>query len=285
MKVSNRSALLSVLAITTLISSSIALGQQKRPEHPYNGLTPGKVIAENEQKNDDRRDLDRKRDAEVRARDEERRQQEARRIQAERIRREQQEALERRQRQQAREEFERQQRARAAQEAREAYERQQRDAYIAAQLAQAEAARLAAEAEARRIEEERQALLRRGSASINFKDVTRKTGGEWLRVYLAQPMQLFSIEIMILTAAAKTHEVVLHAENGQMFSLATNPDEIFNLNSMTQVKETSGISNRIAIIDMRVEAMGALALVNVKVNSLEGKPTLAQKKIPYKPMK
>lgn len=276
MKVSNKSTLLSVLAIATLMSSSMAMaqlrpgnrGEGRGPEQGQQqpGLTPGQVA------NDDRTNLQRDRDREVQARDEERRQQEEQRAEAERMRRRAED--EQRRRDQA--DFEARQRQRWFDEQRrlqqEAEAQRQADEWARQQAELAEQARL--------LEEQRQAMLRQGSANTAFANVTRKAGGEWLRVNLAQAMQLSSIEISVLTAAAKTHQILIHTDNGQTFAIATNPAQVNTITSGAQIKDlrANGIVGRVTAIDIRVESMGAKAVVNVEVNSLEGVPSLSQQR-------
>jgi len=275
MKASTKGALLSALTIATLLSSSIAMagltpGQiedenNRRGQPQQQGLTPGQIENENNQPQDlaaarERERLARARQAEIDARA-------AReRFEFERIQEEQRQ-------ERIREEFRRQVRE-------QEFRRQQQEAQDRADAAANEQARLAEEA--RRLQEERDALARQGNASIAFSSVTQKRGGEWLRVSLAQPMQLSSIEISVLEAKAKTHEVVVYADNGQVFKLQADGTVIFSAQSSAQIKDLRGIVNRITAIDVRVESMGSKSIINVKVNSLEGVPKLSKQKFAVK---
>lgn len=256
MKVSTKSTLLSVLTLASLLSSSIAMagltpGQieaenRNRQQQNQQGLTPGQIQAENNQ-NDLEADRERERIARLRQAE-----REAARLAA--IREAARLARLAAEREEAERIFRQQEAIRIQQQ-------------IEAQRLADEAARLAAEA-------------RKGSASIVFTGVTRKAGGEWLRVMLAQPMQLSSIEISVLEAKAKTHQIIVHTDNQQSFDLQTDGRIIFSTSSGAQIKELAndGIANRITAIDMRVESMGAKSVINVKVNSTEGVPTLSKQK-------
>lgn len=306
MKASTKGALLSALTIATLLSSSIAMagltpGQiedenNRRGQPQQQGLTPAQIEAQNQQEQDlaaarERERIARDRQAEIDARAF--REREAARREFERIQEEQrQERIREEFRRQVREqEFRRQQQeaqnranAIAAEQMRLADEarRQQQEAQDRANANAAEQIRLADEA--RRLQEERDALARQGSASIAFTGVTQKKEGEWLRVSLRQPMQLSSVEIAVLEAKAKIHEVIVHADNGQSFELQANGSIIFSTQSAAQIKDlrASGIVNRITAIDLRVESMRAKSVISVKVNSPEGTPTLAKRKFAAK---
>lgn len=258
-----KSTLLSALTIATCMSSSLAMAgltpgqveaeQQLSPHPPrrQGGLTPGQVEAENRNAAPAPQDPAAARAARL----------------AEEAARKDREAMAREALRQARiaaqREFERLEAIRAAEAA---LARQQQE--IAA--------------EAARVEEERQALLRQGSASVAFSGVTRKTGGEWLRVSLARPMQLSGVEIAVLEAAAKFHQIIVHAENGQAFEIRTDAAMIVSPFMGAQLQDLRGIPNRIIAIDARIESMGAKSVISIEVNSLEGVPSLSKEKLSVK---
>ncbi len=271
--------LLSLLAITTLLASSVALADpeedfQRRvreaeaqaqidaQQQPSGGLTPGQV-----QNNTPSIDLARQQERQ--ARDQILRDQE----------RQARDQMQRDQERQARDQMLRDQFQRD--EFRRQQDRQQQEQINAQNQAIFEQQQALA-AEAARVEAERQALARQGSATAIFTDVTRKTGGEWLRVSLSTPQQLSKLNIVVLKAAAKIHQVVVHAANGQVFNLSDiNPNMVFSAD-MNAVGDLRGISNRVVAIDIRAEAMGGLAIISVNINSLEGSPALTKVRFPNK---
>lgn len=232
--------LLSLLTITTLLGSSVAMAQ-------LSGLTPGQV-------RDDNSSMDQARQREREARIQIQRDQERQALLN------QQREEERR----ARDEFRREQdlSARRIQDQIDA----QNQAIFDRQQAVAD--------EAARVEAERQNLARQGSATTIFTDVTRKTNGEWLRVSLSTPQQLSNINISILKAAAKLHQVLIHTVNGQVLTLNDLTTGRILATDMSTLGDLRGISNRVSAIDIRAEAMGALAIISITVNSLEGTPVL-----------
>lgn len=272
MKVSTKSALLSALTIATMLSSSLAMAQltpgriedeNRRQQQPQQqGLTPGQVEAENNQQAlDQARELERL----ERAR------------QAERQARADREAAAR---DAAFREAARLARIAAEREAaRQEAIRQQR---IADQIAaQQEAIRIQQQIEAQRLADEANRLAaeaRKGSSKVAFTNVTRKAGGETLVVTLAQPMMLENIELSVLAAAAKYHKVVVRTDNGHAYLLtgAGNiaAEQVLTTTDMPQVGQLAGLSERIQAIEITVESMGAKSIINVEVNSFEGKPTL-----------
>lgn len=230
----------SLLLLSAMFCSSFAFAQ---------GLTPGQVA------NDDRSNIERAREEERKARLD--------------IQREQERAQ-----RQAREERDR--RAQLQWEADQAARRlqdqiDQQNANFAAQ--QAELAR-----EAARIEADRQVLMRQGSASIIVKKITRKTNGEWIRVTLATPMQLSKINIAVLEAAVQIHQVTAQTENQQSINISDlNGTGKFTAGDSRQ-GDLTNYADRIVALDIRAEAMGALATLNITVNSVEGTPRLSTQK-------
>jgi hypothetical protein len=122
--------------------------------------------------------------------------------------------------------------------------------------------------------------LRQGSASIAFAKVTRKTGGEWLRVKLATPMQLADVKIAVLDAAVKIHEVVAHTQNQQAFTLPDLSETGTFYVGDSRKGDLSIYPDRITVLDIRAEAMGAVATLNITVKSVEGTPKLSTQRFP-----
>lgn len=272
MKVSTKSALLSTLTIATMLSSSLAMAQltpgriddeNRRQQQPQQqGLTPGQINAENNQQ---ALDEARERERLERARQAERQAREDREEAAH------QAAL--------REAF-RLARIAAEREAarQEAIRMQQEADRIAAQQ---EAIRIQQQIEAQRLADEAARLAaeaRKGSAKVAFTNVTRKAGGETLVVTLAQPMMLENIELSVLSAAAKYHNVIVRTDNGHAYMLtgAGNiaAEQTLTASDMPQVGQLAGLSERVQAIEVTVESMGAKSIINIEVNSLEGKPSL-----------
>jgi hypothetical protein len=266
--------------------------EPQRPEPSHGGgLTPGQI-------QNDQSSLDRARQAEREARqrqEEQQRQDQFRRQQEEQRR---QDEFRRQQEDQRRQdEFRRQQ---DEQRRRDEDRRRQQDQIRQQQIIDQQIALQQQQAElARQAEEQRQALLRQGSANVVFTAVTRKTGGEWLRVNLMASnkvsiaaKQLSALNISIEDSAAKIHEVIVHTDSGRQFGLNelinSETGESYDLTSSDRnrdvltigmtVQSSANTSERVVAIDIRAEAMGKEATLNVTLDSLEGKPTLTKQR-------
>ncbi len=134
----------------------------------------------------------------------------------------------------------------------------------------AELARQAAELEAQREERAREA--RRGEASVVFKDVTRKTNGEWLRVTLTNPMVVSQLHIYVLKSSVEIHEAYVHTANGEKYPIY-GLDNTGSVDSDLQA-DLDHNGDRIVAIDIRAESMGAKATLKVSVKTENGMPTL-----------
>lgn len=109
---------------------------------------------------------------------------------------------------------------------------------------------------------------------VQISQITRKGGGQWYRVSLNRPMGLNRLQISVLSAAIKVHEVsmVTESRNRINVSLLSNTPVIQAGQSIDS--EGLFLSNKIILIDIRAESFGAYADILVHVLSSEGQPVL-----------
>lgn len=101
---------------------------------------------------------------------------------------------------------------------------------------------------------------------VVVREITRRTGGEWVRLSLRRPVDVSSIEIRHMGADLRVHEVKAYSANGRQMDLRS-------------YRERSGYSidvrmNQVTTVDVRLESMGGYADVEFTVNSDYGRPSV-----------
>ncbi|WP_413558144.1 beta-sandwich domain-containing protein [Bdellovibrio sp. HCB209] len=111
-------------------------------------------------------------------------------------------------------------------------------------------------------------------ADVQVSSITRRTGGEWVRLSLAYPQAIDQIEVRVLTAGARVHDAVVYMQSGQRLSLYSlqNRGTLYAGDRATSENFFRG--DRVTAIDVRLESMGGYADVLLSVFSLDGYPNL-----------
>lgn len=111
-----------------------------------------------------------------------------------------------------------------------------------------------------------------GNAQVN--QVTRRSGGEWVRLSPNPATTLQSIEVRALSAAVKVHEAVLHTSSGRqipVYELSSTPA----LYAGQAVMANLNAGEMIMAIDLRVESMGGYSDILVTATSSMTYPSLS----------
>jgi hypothetical protein len=111
-------------------------------------------------------------------------------------------------------------------------------------------------------------------ASVSFYTVTRRTGGEWLRVELGHSARVNYLELVNRSAAIKYHEGYAITRNGQriaLYDLYRTPTYAYG--SVIYADNPQDY-NEIIAIDIRAESMGGYADLTVVLHSNEYLPIL-----------
>lgn len=111
--------------------------------------------------------------------------------------------------------------------------------------------------------------------SVQISQVTRRTGGEWVRVTLRYPVTLERIEVRALSAGVKIHEAMVYTASNQpvRINYLSNTRTIYA--GQSEVSENLNIRERIQVIDLRVESMGGYADILVNAISNQDRPSLS----------
>ncbi|WP_291515531.1 beta-sandwich domain-containing protein [Bdellovibrio sp. ArHS] len=114
--------------------------------------------------------------------------------------------------------------------------------------------------------------LREGTAMID--NITRRTGGEWYRLLLRQPLRLERLELIVWSQRLKVHEASVVTQSSARIpvqQLTNGP--VLNAGSSV-ISENLNIREAIVAIDLRLESYGGVSAAIVKALSLDGYPEL-----------
>ena len=113
-----------------------------------------------------------------------------------------------------------------------------------------------------------------GEATIQFNYVTRRPGGEWLRVNFYNPIPVRYIQARIVRAGIQFHEAYAITASGAQVVLRefTRTGVYYAPQMMTS--GNFNVFDRIVAIDLRAESMGADADLDITVISDEGTPSI-----------
>lgn len=112
--------------------------------------------------------------------------------------------------------------------------------------------------------------------TVEIRQITRKTGGEWFRITLRSPVSLSRIEIQALAVGVKIHEAAVYTTSGrgrQIRELTPTPTFYSGDTAVSEDLNLGG--ERIQVIDIRAESMGGYADVLVRAISNENYPSLS----------
>lgn len=106
--------------------------------------------------------------------------------------------------------------------------------------------------------------------SVEFRDVTRKVQGEWLRVFFNKPISVYTLEVTSSGFPVQLHEAYAYTSDGKKTSLS---DIITG--SSTYIQKSYKFGNeKIAYVDIRAESMRGSATVKVEIVSRQEKPNI-----------
>ncbi|WP_347357281.1 beta-sandwich domain-containing protein [Bdellovibrio sp.] len=111
--------------------------------------------------------------------------------------------------------------------------------------------------------------------SVQISQITRRSGGEWIRVTLRYPVTLERIEVRALSAGVKIHEAMVYTASNQpvRINYLSNTRTIYA--GQSEVSENLNIRERIQVIDLRAESMGGNADILVNAISNQDRPSLS----------
>lgn len=110
----------------------------------------------------------------------------------------------------------------------------------------------------------------RGTSSIDFHAVTRRSGGEWLRVNIHRPIRVDYIQVQVLYAALQIHEAAVITRSGARYNVRElSRTGVFY---SSQISEYLSIYEDIIAIDLRAESMGGHANVRVTLTGENSTP-------------
>lgn len=120
--------------------------------------------------------------------------------------------------------------------------------------------RWAAEEAARKRQAEQDEMVRNYGRISSVMDVTRKPGGEWLRVQLASPAFLDYFQIMPVAAGLLVHEASLVTASGRRVPMPELSGRIIGRAEII-LSDYIRAGEKIITVDVRAESMGGSALV------------------------
>ncbi|WP_413584946.1 RT0821/Lpp0805 family surface protein [Bdellovibrio sp. HCB274] len=111
-------------------------------------------------------------------------------------------------------------------------------------------------------------------AEVQVSSITRRTGGEWVRLSLAYPQAVDQIQVRTLTAGVRVHDAIVYTQRGQRLSLYTLQGRGTMFAGQSAISENFYRGDRVTAIDVRLESMGGYADVLLTVFSLDGYPNI-----------
>nr|WP_295900872.1 beta-sandwich domain-containing protein [uncultured Bdellovibrio sp.] len=113
-----------------------------------------------------------------------------------------------------------------------------------------------------------------GESSVQFYGVTRRSGGEWLRVSFNYASYVDYVRVNLYRAALQIHEAYAITQSGRriMISNLSYSGVIYSGSTLTSEYITAG--ERIVAIDIRAESMGDYADLSISVISNDGTPSI-----------
>lgn len=110
--------------------------------------------------------------------------------------------------------------------------------------------------------------------TTQVSQITRRSGGEWVRIYLREAISLDRLEVRVLSAGMRIHEAVLHTDMGRMTVRELTHTPSLYAGDMV-ISEGLSYGGRVQAIDIRAESMGGYADILVKAISNSGYPSLS----------
>lgn len=111
-----------------------------------------------------------------------------------------------------------------------------------------------------------------GSADISR--ITRKSGGQWYRLLLQEPLSLEQVSVDVLRAKVKIHSASIITESQARLQLSNLRNTPILVSGQTVSSGYINRNDRIIAIDIRAESFGAYADIRVRAASQEDTPLL-----------
>ncbi|QDK36987.1 beta-sandwich domain-containing protein [Bdellovibrio sp. NC01] len=111
-------------------------------------------------------------------------------------------------------------------------------------------------------------------SSVQVSSISRRSGGEWIRVTLSRPASIDQIEVRALSAGMKIHEATVYTENGRQMQVREYQSTPTFYAGDRAMSERLNLRDRVTTIDIRAEAMGGNADALVTVISNDGYTSL-----------
>lgn len=111
-----------------------------------------------------------------------------------------------------------------------------------------------------------------GESSVQFYGVTRRSGGEWLRVQFNYPSYVDYVRVGVYRAGVQLHETYAITQSGRRIHVRGLSYTGTIYSGLTSEYLTAG--ERIVALDIRAESMGGNADLEVRVISNDGPPSI-----------
>ena len=105
--------------------------------------------------------------------------------------------------------------------------------------------------------------------SVQVSSITRRSGGEWVRLTLARPVHVDQLEVRALSAGVRIHAATVYTESGRQIDVREYRETPTFYAGDKAVSEVLNLRDRVTTIDISVESMGGSADILVTVLSRE----------------
>ena len=113
-----------------------------------------------------------------------------------------------------------------------------------------------------------------GEAVVSFANVTRRAGGEWLRVGFYRPAFIERSMIQAFGAPVRVYEAYAVTQYGRYVPIREFSRGLALSHGQMWGSEYLNFGDRVVAVDIRAEAMGGVSTLNVGITSTEGVPAI-----------
>lgn len=113
-----------------------------------------------------------------------------------------------------------------------------------------------------------------GEAVVSFAHVTRRTGGEWLRVGFHRPTSIERATIQVFGAPVRVYEAYVITQFGRYLPIREFSRGMMLSHGQMWTSEYLNMGERVVAVDIRAEAMGGVSTLNTAISSSEGVPAI-----------
>lgn len=107
-------------------------------------------------------------------------------------------------------------------------------------------------------------------ASAQVSSISRRTGGEWVRLQFDRAVSLSEVQVRVLSAGLVIHQAIVYGESGYRTPVqALNETRTLYAGEVLR-SEALRLRERVTTVDLRVESMGGAADALFSVSSQEG---------------